>query len=60
MASDLVCDKFDMSYASVPIVSASVGDSREASLDDHVCPLLLPSDFCALLMASFYKAIYNI
>lgn len=59
-ASDLVCDEFDTLYASVPIASSSVGDSREVSLDDHVCPLLLPSDFHALLMASFYKAIYNI
>jgi len=60
MASDLVYDEFDMSYASVLIVSALVGDPREASLDDHVRPLLLPSDFRALLKASFYKAIYNI
>ena len=55
MASDLVRDEFDMSYASVPIVSASVG-GPEASVDDHVRPLLLPSDFRALLTALFYKS----
>lgn len=60
MASDLVCDKFDTLYASVPIGFASVRDSREVSLDNHIRSLLLPSDFRALLMALFYKAIYNI
>jgi hypothetical protein len=55
MASDLVHDEFDTSYASVPIASASVGGPK-VSVDDHVHPLLLPSDFCALLMASFYQS----
>lgn len=57
MAYDLVCDEFDSSYASVEIVS--VGDAREASLDNNVRPLL-PSDLHALLAPSFYKALYNI